>query len=183
MNFQMLRDMIAARRNSFAFIAFLALLNLSVLLFLSLWQQPELKKAQVEWFAKRDALAKGEVLGDAARYHNGVRDLELFQKRLVPKKEFAGLLSQIYETAKNNSLTLKGVSYKPAPVKGEALLSYGISFTVQGKYASVKSFLADLVRYPEMVTVDSVALNNPNSIEESVNLKVQVTAYLKTEGA
>jgi len=183
MSYQMLRDMIAARPKAFAFAAFLAVLNLAVLLYLSLWQQPELEKAQLEWFAKRDALAKGEILGDATRYQNGVRDLELFQKRLLPKKDFAALLSRMYETARSNSLSLKGISYQPEPIKGEQLFSYGISFTVSGKYASVKSFLADLVRYPEMLTVDSVSLSNTKSTEESVNLRVQVTAYLKTEGA
>jgi len=183
MSYQMLRDMIAARPRSFAFVAFLAVLNLAALLYLSLWQRPELEKARVDWFARREALARGEIQGDATRFQNGVRDLDLFQKRLAPKKDFAALLSRMYQTAKDNSLSLNGISYKPAQIKGEEMLTYGISFTVSGNYASVKSFLADLVRYPEMVTVDSISLNSASPTEESVNLRVQTTAYLKSEGA
>lgn len=183
MNYLILRDMIAARRRSFGFLAFLALLALVGQLYLSLWQRPELEKAQLEWFAKRDALAKGETLADATRYQNGVRDLEEFRKRLVPKEQFASFLSRLYETAKNNSLTLGAINYKPAKVKGEPVFSYGIAFTVSGRYASVKSFLADLARYREMVTIDSVSLANQSQFEESVTLTVQTTLYLSTEGA
>ncbi|HBA89161.1 MAG TPA: pilus assembly protein PilO [Geobacter sp.] len=186
MSYQMLRDIIAARPKSFAFIAFLALLALTVTLYLSLWQQPELEKAQMQWFAKRQALAKGEMVGDATRYHNGVRDLELFRKRLPLKKDFASVLGRIYDTARNNSLSMKGVALRPANLKGEegkGIFSYGVTFTLTGRYAGVKSFLADLARYPEMVTVDSVTLANTSQTEEAVSLSVQLTAYLKTEGA
>lgn len=186
MNYQMLRDILAARPKSLTFIAFLALLALAGTLYLSLWQQPELEKAQTQWFAKREALAKGETLADATRYHNAARDLELFEKRLVPKKDLASLLERVYDTAKNNSLAMKGVTFKPAKLKGEegkGILTYGVSFTLTGRYGEVKSFLADISRYPEMVTVDSVALENTSQTEEAVSLKLQLTAYLKTEGA
>jgi len=183
MSYQMLRDMIGARPKSFALLALLALLNLALLLYLSLWQKPELAKAQSDWFAQREAAASGQKLGSAARYQEGLRDLGLFQERLIPKKSFPGFLSELFETAKSNSLSLKGIVYKPAPVKGEEVLSYGISFTVSGKYASLKSFIADLARYREMVTLDAVSLSSTSQTEESVDLKVQMTAYLKMEGA
>jgi type IV pilus assembly protein PilO len=182
MNYEMLRETIGARRNSFVFAAFLLLLNLAILLYLSVWQRPELAKAQTEWFAKRDALASGRTVLDADRYRAGMLDLAEFQKRVIPKKGFAGFLGELFETAHNNSLRLKGITYKPAVMKEEGLVAYGISFSVVGKYASVKSFLADMARYPEIVTVDSVALSNSSQTEEQVDLKVQMTAYLKVEG-
>lgn len=184
MNYQILRDILAARGKSLAFLGFLLLLAVAVQLYLSYWQRPALEKAQVEWFSKRDAIAKGESVGDATRYHNGMRDLAEFQKRLVPKERFPALMSQIYDTAKNNSLSLKGVSYKPDTIKGEKqMVTYGVSFTVSGRYASVKKFIADLLRYKELVTVDSISLGSQSATEETVNLRVQTTVYLKTEGA
>ena len=185
MNYHLLRDMIAARSKSFASLAFLVLLALGCQLYLSLWQRPGLEKAQVAWFAKRDALAKGETLADSTRYRNGVRDLEELEKRLVPKKEFAALLSQVYGTAEGNSVSLTKISYKPAFEKDRVgeILPYGISFTVSGKYASVKSFLADLVRYRELLTVDAVSLSSQSQTEESVTLNLDATVFLKTEGA
>ncbi|BCG48094.1 Predicted secretion system W protein PilO-like [Citrifermentans bremense] len=184
MNFQILRDIVAARGKSLAFLAFLLLLATAVQLYLSLWQRPALEKAQVEWFARRDAIARGEAVGDASRYHNGMRDLAEFQKRLVPKERFPALMSQIYDSAKKNSLSLKGVSYKPGKLKDQKqIATYGVSFTVSGHYGSVKSFIADLLRYNELITVDSIALGSQSQTEEMVNLRVQTTVYMKTEGA
>ncbi|WP_026840144.1 type 4a pilus biogenesis protein PilO [Citrifermentans bremense] len=184
MNYQIVRDIIAARSKSLAFLAFLLLLAVSMQLYLSYWQRPALEKAQLEWFAKRDAIAKGEAVGDATRYHNGMRDLGEFQKRLVPKERFPALMSQLFDTAKSNALSLKGVSYKPAKIKGQKQIdTYGVSFTVSGRYASVKKFVADLLRYKELVTVDSISLGSQSATEETVTLKVQTTVYMKTEGA
>lgn len=183
MNYEMLREMTGARPKTFAFVAFLVLLNLALLLYLSLWQKPELERAQNQWFADRAALARTKSPGSAARYRDGQRDLGLFRKRLIPKKQFPAFLSDVFEIARSNSLSLKGISYKPALIKDEGILAYGIVITVSGKYASVKSFIADLVRYPDMATVDALSLNSTSPTEESVDLKIQMTAYLKMEGA
>lgn len=182
MNYQMLRDIMAARPKSFAFLAFLALLAAAAVFYVSARQQPELEKARSAWFAKRDSLARGELLGEATRYHNAARDLDLFRKRLTPKRNFASLLEKLYDTGRNNSLSMKGVSLKPSKLKGEDIVVYSISFSLSGRYAGVKSFLADVSRFPEMVTIDSVALDNQSQTAESVTLRVQATAYL-TEGA
>lgn len=185
MNYQTLLDMIAARRKSFGFLGFLALLALGAGVYLSVYQRPELEKTQLAWFAKRDALARGETQADATRYQQGMRDLEQFRKRFVPKKEFARMLVRIHDSAKSNSVTLSGMNYKPGKekVKGTQIMTYGVSFDVVGKYGAVKSFLADLARYPEMVTVDSVSLSNASMTEEKVSLKLQTTFYLLVEGA
>jgi type IV pilus assembly protein PilO len=183
MNYDMLRDILRARKRLLAFVVFLALLNLALALYLSLWQRPELARAQGEWFAKREAIKSGESVGTAAGYQNGVRDLAAFEKRLIPKKDFARFLSELYDICKANSLTMKGISYKPTVIKGEDVVSYGISFTLSGRYASVKSFIADFQRLREMVTLDALSLSNASNVEENVDLRVQITAFLKLEGA
>ncbi|GFO65178.1 type 4a pilus biogenesis protein PilO [Geomonas paludis] len=184
MNYQMLLDMIAVRRKSFAFIAFLALLALGVGFYVSAYQKPELEKVQQAWFAQRDSLARGETQADATRYQQGMRDLEEFRKHLIAKKELPALLGRLYETAKNNSLALTGISYKPGKekVKGSRVMTYGISFNVTGKYGALKSFLGDLARYREMLVIESISLSNNSPTEEKVNLRVVTTVYL-TEGA
>lgn len=184
MNFQTLLDMIAARRKSFAFIGFLALLALGLEVYISMYQRPELEKAQQAWFAKRDAMARGETLADAARYQRGVSDLEEFNKRLIPKKDFAQFLGRIYDTAKSKSVTIDGMGYKPSKgvIKGTRITTYGVSFSAVGKYAAVKSFLAEVQRYPEMVTVDSISIGNTSLTQENVTLNMQTTVYLLTEG-
>jgi type IV pilus assembly protein PilO len=182
MNFEMLREIIAVRRKSFGLLALLLALDLCLWLFLSLWQQPELERTQKEWFAKRDAAARGVDRGVSARYQDTERDLEAFQKRIIDKKDFAGFLSELFGTARSNSLVLKGITYRPMVTKDAGTISYVIACDVTGKYAGVKSFIADLARFPKLVTLDSISLGNASPTAESVTLKVQMTVLLKTEG-
>lgn len=184
MNYAMLRDIIAIRRTSFALLALLLVADVGLVLYLSLWQAPQLRKEQTEYSAARDAAVSGQDRGEGARYRQTERDLVEFDRRLIAKKDFASFLSELFGLAKNNALELKGIGYKPTPVKGDPnLFIYVISFNVVGKYSGVKSFLADLTRLPKLVTLDSVSLANTSQTEESVNLKVQLTVYLKMEGA
>lgn len=193
MNHRALQDIFAARRSAFLFLGFMALLALGGYLYLDQWQRPRLEQAQVEWFRKRDALATGETVADATRYRNGVRDLEELEKRLVPKKEFAAFVSRLYQTAGDNSLKLAGITYKPGIVKknekekekkaSDQVAVYGVSFTVSGRYGSLKNFIADLARYRELVTIDSISLSSRKQTEEEVSLNVQMTVYLDMEGA
>jgi type IV pilus assembly protein PilO len=183
MNYDMFRDIIGARPKSFVFLAFLGGLNLLLVLYLSLWQGPKLARAQNEWFAKRQELAAKPGAGTAVTYQRDLRDLAEFQRRYIPKRDFAAFLSKMYETARNNTLKLSSVSYKPTPIPEQGVLSYGISFTASGRYAALKSFIADVSQYPEIVTLDSVSLSSGSQTQESVALKLNMTVYLKTEGA
>ena len=184
MSYEMLREILRMRRNSFLFLGFLLFLNLAAFAYLFFYQKPELARAQSEWLVQREAQATGEeAKGSTARYQQGQRDLEAFRERLIPKPAFAGFLKELFETAGRNSLSLKGITYKPEPVQGQGMLAYSIAYTVSGNYGGIKSFLAELSRYRKIVTVDSISLSNTAQTEEAVNLKVQMTAYLKTEGA
>jgi type IV pilus assembly protein PilO len=183
MTFELLREIIAVRRRSFGMLAFVVLVDIFLILFLSVWQNPELERTQKDWFARREAAAHGMDRSVASRYRDAERDLELFQKRLIAKKDFPAFLSELFATAKANSLAIKGITYKPAPTKEKGLFSYGIGFVVSGKYAGAKSFIADLARLPKIVTLDSVTLASSSRTEEIVDLQVHLTVYLKTEGA
>ncbi|WP_129127487.1 type 4a pilus biogenesis protein PilO [Geomonas oryzae] len=184
MNFQTILDMMAARRKVFTFLAFLLLIAVGIEAYLATYQRPELAKRQQEWFARRDSLARGETEADATRYQRGMRDLEQFRRLLIPKRDFAAALGRIYETANRNSLSLQGITYKPGQlIKGTQVLPYVVSFQVSGKYGAVKNFLVDMVRFPEMVTVDTMTIGNNKATQEKVDMKLQTTVYLLTEGA
>ena len=183
MSYGLLRDIIRLKRRPLGLLALLVLADLALMLFLSYWQEPELARAQNDWFAKRQAAAQGVDRGVTARYRDAERDLAEFQKRLIAKKDFPAFLSELYGIARSDSLQLKGITFKPTLIKEEGLVSYHIGFDLSGKYAGAKSFVADLARFPKLVTVDSVSLGSTSPTEESVNLKVQLTVFLKPEGA
>ena len=76
------------------------------------------------------------------------------------------------------------VSYKPQTVKGQDLLAYGITMSVSGSYAAVKSFLGDLQRNNELIVVDGISMANSDLFEENVVMEVHVSIYLQSrEGA
>jgi len=103
MNYGLLRDIVGLRPRSFALLGLLVLVNLSLAIYLALWQKPELERAQQDWFAKRQAVASGADQSAAARYHKGLKDLETFRKKLIDKKEFAAFLSELFASAKSKS--------------------------------------------------------------------------------
>lgn len=177
-----LKQIIASRRSAFILLAVLALVNLGLYGYLSAYQEPRLTALHNQWFEKRRT-ARGGALQDAASiYKQGSADLAAWRARISPKKDFARLVGELFEIAANNSLKVGAVVYKPALVKDENLLAYAISFNVSGKYAAIKSFIADLGRSREMMTIDTITLNNTKATEEAVDLRLQVTAYFRTEG-
>ncbi len=182
MNVKFIEQILRARLKSFVLVAVLALMNVGLLVYISVSQAPRLAALQNAWFEKRRATEKGTVKDEATIYRQGTTDLAAWRNRIAPKKDFARLVGEVFEIAAANSLKVGSVTYKPTPIKDEDLLAYSIGFNVSGKYAAIKSFLADLLQSREIITIDTISLNSSNATEESVDLKVELTAYFRTEG-
>lgn len=120
----------------------------------------------------------------SALYRQGKADLVVFSGMIPKKHDFARTMAEVFQIASNNSLSVANVGYKPAvsKTKGDDSFAYNLTMDLTGSYPGVKSFLADMQRYPQMVVVDSVALNSAKPGEEKVNLKMQLTLYLQREG-
>ncbi|MGA2151044.1 MAG: type 4a pilus biogenesis protein PilO [Geobacteraceae bacterium] len=61
------------------------------------------------------------------------------------------------------------------------MLAYSIGFNVSGKYAAIKSFIADIERLRAIAVINNISLNG-KAAEESVDMKLQLTAYFRVEG-
>ena len=181
MNITLLQQIFRARQRSFICIFILVIINGGLYAYSAVYQEPRLAGLQIRWAEKRRLAAGEAVIDTAAVYRQGKSDLEAWRKRLAPKKEFARLIGSLFEAAGNNSLKVGAITYKPEPVKGENLLAYSIGFSVSGKYAAVKSFIADIERLRDIAVVDNISLNG-KATEESVALKLQLTAYFRVEG-
>jgi len=180
MNFTMLRQIIKARRNFLIAICVLILINIGLYIFSSAYLEPRVASLQNIWSEKRLLAAKGAVMDSAAAYRQGTADLATWRARIYPKKEFARFIGEIFETATNNSLKVGAITYKPQHVKGEDLLAYSIGFNVSGKYAAIKSFIADIQRLREIAVIDNIALSGKTA-EESIEMRLQLTAYFRVE--
>ncbi|MEI6212859.1 MAG: type 4a pilus biogenesis protein PilO [Desulfuromonadales bacterium] len=121
--------------------------------------------------------------GDAATlYRQGTADLAKIESRIPRKKEFARVLSDLFEASSESGAAITSISYKPARIKGETLLSYQLTLKVSGSYAAVKSYISDLHKFPEFLIIDKISLANSDLYTENVALDLLLTLYLR-EGA
>ena len=180
MNLRYLKEIIKTSPRIFAVIGILLVLNTSFYLYAALYQQKRIEALQDTWFSKRNAAAGGAGQDTATIYQQGETDLKAWQSRILPKKKFTAFLGSISDLAANNSLAFNGITYKFTPYKPENLIAYTLDFSVVGKYAAAKSFIADINRMDEIVTIDAVGVSS-NASNDAVNLTLQMTVYLKPE--
>lgn len=175
-------EVFRTRRRAVILLALFGLVNLGLHLFHSLYLQPRLSGLQTRWTEMRRS-SRTPAIDRGTAYQQGSADLVAWKERIPPKRELARVVGELFSLASSNSVTVGTITYKPEKAKEDAsLLIYGIGLTVNGRYASVKSFVADLGRMREIVIVDAVSLNNAKMTEEQVDLKVSLAAYLRLEG-
>jgi type IV pilus assembly protein PilO len=172
---------IKVRQNIFIFIFILIVINIGLYIYSSTYLEPHLVELQKKWSEKRLLAAGGPVLDATVVYRQGTSDLATWRERIYSKKDFARFIGDLFETATNNSLKVGAITYKPEPIKDEKLIAYSIGFNVSGKYAAIKSFIADIERFREIAMISNISLNG-SATEESVDMKLQLTAYFRLEG-
>ncbi len=174
-------QIVRQRRIPLLVISILLVLNVAAYGLLSTYLRPVLDQAQSEWFAKRRTSAGERDQSRPALYAQGRKDLDEWNSRIIPKKDFAPFLSRLFAFAGKHDLQLAGITYKPTLESGRPLAAYVIGFTVKGKYAGVKAFLVDVMGLREMAVVDSVFLTGGRATEEQVELRMQLTSYFKVD--
>ena len=138
-------------------IAALALLVLNVGLYALTagYLDPKVTALQTSWTDLRQRVSVAGRADVATVYRRGVDDLKKLNSRIPAKRQFARVIGDILDAAASSAVTTGTISYKPQVIKGhEELLAYGVTMSVGGSYAAVKSFLADLQKNSELVVID-----------------------------
>lgn len=163
-------------------VAVCLLLNIGLLVWIDGYQSPAIASARMKWNDLRRRLANSGRESVENRYKQGKADLETLQTRIPPRRQFPRQLGDILESVASSGVVVGALSYKPQVIKDEHLLAYGVTISVQGRYAAIKSFLADQLRNRELIVVEGVSLTSSDPFEENVNMELQMTVYLQ-EGA
>lgn len=158
------------------------LLNIGLLVWIDGFQSPAIQTGQTKWNDLRRRLAGTGRESVESRYSQGKTDLEALQLRIPPKRQFPRILGEILDSAASSGVTVGAISYKPRVVKDEQLLEYGVTIGVSGRYAAIKSFLADQSGSRELLVVEGISLANSDPFEENVTMELHLTVYLR-EGA
>ena len=180
MNLKLVREILKSAPRLFILIGVLLLLNVVALCYYAIFQQRQIERVQGRWFEARKALSGGDH-DISATYRQGEDDLKAWRERIILKKDFARFVGNLFEAAANNSLAFNNITYKTSQFKAENLAAYTLDFNVTGKYAGIKSFIADIGQMREILTIDNISLNNSNPTSDAVGLKVQLTVYLRPE--
>jgi type IV pilus assembly protein PilO len=179
---QYILEIIRQKGRLLSIILTLLLLNVTLGVVVSVYQLPSLADLQTKWSSLRRQAASGGQLDATALHKQGAADLEKLKAKIPEKRQFARVLSDLFEAAASSAVEVGTISYKPVQIKEEALLSYELSFSVSGSYAAVKSYLADLQKNPELIVVDNVSFSNSDLFVEKVVMNLRITVYLR-EGA
>jgi type IV pilus assembly protein PilO len=172
-------EIIRRKRRLLIAVALLALLTVVLFIVVDGYQVPEIAAAQMKWSELRRQVAvagRGDI---TKAYKQGKIDLEILRGRIPPKRQFPRLLGDILEQALSSGVTTGPITYKPRVIKDEGLLAYELAMSVNGRYAAIKSYLADLRKFRELVVVDDFSLTNSDVFEESVTMDLHVTIYLR----
>ena len=178
---KLLFETVKSRKKTFCLILFLLMSNLLLYVYTAFFQQAKVETLQNDWLKKRSQYPMGAE-NKTYIYAQGVKDLALFRSLIPPKKDFTRVVGELFETAANNSIKVGKVGYKPELAIEGGLLVYTLDFTISGNYSAIKSFIADIEQTREMLFINHLALNSPDTGKESVNLKLQLSAYFVTEG-
>src|SRR3974390_2634395 len=99
MNAKLIEQVLRARLKTFIFIGVMVLANAGLYVYVSVYQAPRLTALQNAWFEKRRAAEKGTLKDAAAIYRQGTSDLATWRARVAPKRDFARVIGDIFETA------------------------------------------------------------------------------------
>lgn len=166
----------------FALTGILAVITLTLFVIVSAYQMPAITVAQMKWNDLRNRVAvagRGDV---TSAYKQGQTDLRSLMERIPLKREFPRVLGDLMESADANGVAIGTLTYKPEVIKGENLLDYGLTLKISGRYAAVKSFLADQLNSKKLIVVNGFSLSNSDAFEEYVTMDLNLTVYLQ-EGA
>jgi len=181
---QALLELFQEKKHTLIAALILLLLNIGLYAVTAGYLAPNISRSQALWTELRQRVAVAGRADVATVYQRGVDDLKKLASRIPVKRQYPRVLGDILDAASSSALVTGNVSYKPQIVKNQGLLAYGITMTVGGSYAAVKSFLGDLQKNSELIVIDSLSISRRDPFEENVVMDLHLTVYLQgREGA
>jgi type IV pilus assembly protein PilO len=165
---QALLELFLQKKRTLIVAVILLVLNIGLYAVTAGYLEPKIAASQASWTDLRQRVAVAGRSDVATVYRRGVDDLKKLASRVPVKRQFPRVLGDILDAAASS----------------QDLLAYGITMTVGGSYAAVKSFLGDLQKNSELIVVDGVTLSKSDLFEENVIMDLRLTVYLQgKEGA
>lgn len=159
----------------------LLFINIALQCFISLVQSDQLTALHSSAQQLQTKDNQDKIRMDSARAEKASNDLTVWRSSIYSKRDFARYIGELLDLVNANNLTIVSITYKPAIVDTEKLLSYQIKLSMNGKYKGIKKLLGDLQKQRNVTAVNDVALDNSSMTEESVLLNLTITTFFRTE--
>jgi Tfp pilus assembly protein PilO len=159
----------------------LGLLGLSltglILFHLFLWSplQERMKAKEAQWQAARPRLSQ------MAQFEKAQRDLKKFWGLLPERQRFPMLSASLSELARRHHLDIPGITYQSEKVSGRDLTRITFSFSVQGSYQDIRSFIQAVERSSDFLIIEDLSLLKPGrDYSDPIHLQLRMGVYLRT---
>ena len=177
-----LLEIVRQKKKALLLVAALLLCNIGVFVGINYYLTPTSTSLQLKWSELRRKVAETGRMDINALYKQGQTDLGKVAERIPAKRHFPRVLGDILDTAASNNVSSGNISYKQEAVKDQKLLAYVVTMNVNGSYAGVKSFLADMLVAEELIVIDNLTISQSDAMTENVTMGLNMTVYMR-EGA
>jgi len=179
---QVLLELLQQKKRTIIVAVILLVINVACSLVIAGYLRPGIDKSLVQWNELRQRLAASGKMDVGAIYRRGTDDLKTLSSKIPAKREFPRVLGELLDAVSANSLVPGAISYKPQGIKERNLLAYGVSMSVSGTYAGLKSYLGDLQNFDNLVVIESLSFSKSDLYEENVSMDLRLTVYLQGGG-
>lgn len=115
---------------------------------------------------------------EATRHLEG--DISRLRERFPPRREVVALVRDLSGRAASARLKVGGIDYKPIEVPEQGLLRLGIAMGLEGSYADLRRFLAELEGMRGRLAITHLAATGRPG-EGQVSARLNLTAYFLAE--
>ena len=168
------------RYNKLIWSIFCIILILNIAFHLSIGRYQRTRIHELQDIYREKRMAKPSVKSSAHhKFIQAKKDVLLFKNQLSPRSKFSDIFVELFKALNKNGLPVSKMSYTPETIDFHNISKFTTSFSVNGKYQSIKSFLADIQESKTLFCIENLSLLNRSSDEESVEIKLQIAAYFR----
>lgn len=138
-----------------------------------------ISEQQGRWHVKRrQADLRGAEQGQA-QYRSNLQGLRELSSSIPFRHEFPRVISEILDLMTLHGTDPGPMQYKPRKTELDGMIAYGMTCAATGSYPDLKRLIGDLERLDGISTLDAISFANPDGADDTVELKLELTVYLR----
>jgi type IV pilus assembly protein PilO len=175
--------MIAALRHHkllFGLIGLILAVNIAAFLWVKEEESTRVSRLHQTYEAKRKATLPPKADTSRVRMEQTKEDILRFAETLPDKLMIPDVMQEVLELLAGNRLPRVNMSFTPESAEFPNLMRYTTSFSVNGEYPQLKTFLAELQNSKTLFCIEGLSLANQSGDSGPVTLQLKLALYLRS---